>query len=556
MMAKATSSTACEAIDCPEITDYLEIVEQGKVRTCERQKKLCRYIRKTLDEDDLFIDKERLSKYEKLVKFFPFKRLFPWELFLIALFLCTFRSDGTPRWNKLVCFIGRGSGKTGFIAFIAFCVLTAINGIMNYNVDVIANTEPQARLSFKAVFKTLERNAKDFRKKVFDWNKKVITSLTTDSEMAAWSSNSGGLDGLASGLFICDEVHYMENYTNITTLKTGQGKCDHPRRAYISSNGNVRDGVYDKEVERCDKILDGVIPDNGYLPFICTLDDPDEVHDPNNWEKACPSLPYDETLFKQTMDDYNDWLENPAGNPDFMTKRMGCPVGDIEHQVAPWELLVDASRGLPDLTGRSCVLGIDFANKNDFLSAVLLFRDENQYYALHHSWFCLQSRWRSRIKAPLDEWAKAGILTLVDDVEIPTSALMDWIHEMRRVYDVRGVALDDYRYDIVRKGLEGEGFSADAKTVERIRPSNHMRVQPIINSAFLTKSIIWGEDPMMRWCTNNTKLVPFANGNYKYEKIEPKGRKTDAFMALVAAFCIEDMIPERSDLVFLPPLRF
>ena len=60
----------------------------------------------------------------------------------------------------------------------------------------------------------------------------------------------------------------------------------------------------------------------------------------------------------------------------------------------------------------------------------------------------------------------------------------------------------------------------------------------------------------MRWFTNNTKLAPFANGNYKYEKIEPKGRKTDGFMAMVAAFCIEDMIPEDAFDDVLDPIVF
>ena len=69
-----------------------------------------------------------------------------------------------------------------------------------------------------------------------------------------------------------------------------------------------------------------------------------------------------------------------------------------------------------------------------------------------------------------------------------------------------------------------------------------MRVQPVINSAFLTGNIAWGEDRLMRWFCNNTKLVPFQNSNYKFEKKEARGQKTDGFMALVCAFCIEDAL--------------
>lgn len=45
----------------------------------------------------------------------------------------------------------------------------------------------------------------------------------------------------------------------------------------------------------------------------------------------------------------------------------------------------------------------------------------------------------------------------------------------------------------------------------------------------------------MRWATNNAKLVSEGvnkgRGNYTFGKIEPKSRKTDPFMALVAGMC-------------------
>lgn len=543
-------------IMCPEITEYMRLVETGKVRSCERQKKLCKYVRKVFAEEELIIDTKRIDNYGNLLAFFPFDKLFPWEWFLLTLFLCVFKADGTPRWNKLICFIGRGAGKTGFIAFIAFCVMTKINGIANYDVDVIANTEKQAMRSFKAVYSVLEKNRSKWKNKTFDWNKKEIKSLTTDSEMHALTSNSGGLDGLASGLFICDEVHYMASYTNITTLKTGQGKCAHPRRAYISSNGNVREGVFDRELERCDKILDGLTSDNGYLPFVCMLDDPNEVHDPRNWEKANPSLPYDVTLYEQTRDDYNDWLEDPASNPDFMTKRMGCPQGDVEHEITSRENLMRASRELPDLRDWSCVLGLDASAKNDFFSAVLLFREGDKYYAIHHSWFCLNSVDKPRIKAPLEDWENLGIVTLVDDVEIHTSLVMDWIREAQKAYDIQAVAIDLFRYDRIHEELNKLGYDANDGSVVMVRPSDHARVHPTIHSVFVTGNLAWGNDPAMRWFTNNTKIVPWMNGNFKFEKIEPKGRKTDGFFALAAAFRIADKIPECSDYELSEPIVF
>lgn len=548
-------------IRCPQITEYLRLIETGKYNACERQKKFAAYVRSVFATEELVIDTDRIEYYGRYLKYFPFDVFFPWEWCLFTLFMCVFRPNGTPRWTDLIGFIGRGGGKNGFIAFLSFCSVTVTNGIRNYDVDICANSEEQAKRSFTDIWEILEGKNRLKFKKGFRWNRMAITNTSTNSTLKYRTNSPKSKDGMRSGLVVFDEVHAYTDWNNITVFTTGQGKCEHPRRAFISSNGNIRDGVYDTLVELCDRILDGETDDdNGYLPFICSLDEPEEVHDEANWEKANPSLPYLPTLVRQIRKEYKDWLDNPSGNADFMTKRMGVPQGDKEFEVTSWENLKLASRPLPDLAGRPCVLGLDFSRKDDFLSAVLLFREKTdsgeQFYALHHSWFCLASRDRERIKPPLEEWAKLGIIELVDEVEIPTSRVVNWIEAAREVYDITGVALDDYRYDIVHEELEALGYSAKDHTITRVRPSNHMRVQPIINSAFATGSIAWGEDPAMRWFTNNTKLVPFLNGNYKYEKIEPRSRKTDGFMALVAAFCIREQVPDTTELQFMPVLTF
>lgn len=560
MTKMSSKAVKRKQIRCKQITEYLRLVETGKVVACERQKKFAKYVRRVFATEELIIDTARIEKYGNYLKYFPFDVFYPWEWCLFVLFTCVFRKDGTPRWSDLICFIARGGGKNGFLAFISFCLITGTNGIKNYDVDICANSEDQASRSFFDIWEILEAKPLKF-KKGFRWNRTKIVGKSTNAAIRYRTNSPKSKDGMRSGLVAFDEVHAYVNWANITVFTTGQGKCAHPRRAFISSNGNVRDGVYDRLLELCDKILNGETDDdNGYLPFVCCLDKPEEVHDEKMWEKACPSLPYLPNLRRQIRKEYKDWLENPSGNSDFMTKRMGIPQGDKEFEVTSWDNLKRASSDLPDLVGKPCVLGIDFSRKDDFMSAVLLFREKEngteKFYAIHHSWFCLQSRDRQRIKPPLEEWAKRGFITLVDDVEIPTSYIMDWIAEAQSIYDVKAVALDDYRFSIVREGLESLGFDAKAHTIERVRPSHHMRVQPIINSAFVTGNLTWGDDPAMRWFTNNTKLVPFLNGNYKFEKIEPRSRKTDGFMALVAAFCIKDQIPDTTELAFLPTITF
>lgn len=532
---------------CKHIDAYIDIVESGKIRTCNEQKLLIKYVKRVFADEDIYIDTERVEKYMSYQKYFPFK-LFEWEEFLFCLHNCVFTRHGLPRWSDLFVLMGRGGGKNGYLSFEDFCLVTETNGIYQYHIDICANTGDQAKTTFVEIINILE-NPKFHKKfeKNFKWNNNVIINLKTKSEIRWRTDNPKSKDGLRSGKVDFDEPHAYENWENINVFTTGLGKKAHPRRTYISTNGDVREGPLDQLIEKSLKVLNGEIEDVGFLPFICKLDDASEVSDPDNWEKANPSLPYLPTLREQMRREYADYAIDPIVNNAFMTKRMNIPQSGKDTEVTSWENILMTNRELPDLTWKTCVCGIDFAKTTDFVSAFLLFKIGDTYYGKHHSWFCNRSNDKHRIKLPLDQMVQRGLLTIVDDVEVSPSLITSWIDEHSRPYDITKIAIDSYRYSLLARELREIGFDAKDKRVKLVRPSDIMMVQPKITSVFATGKIIWGDDPMMRWYTNNAKLEPAPNNNWKYGKIEPKSRKTDGFMAFVAAMTVEDELPEYAE---------
>lgn len=537
-----------------QLQTYIDLIESGEIKSCEEQKLLIQLVKKTFETEALVINGVQVEKYLSYQKYFPFS-LFPWEIFCFILHCCVFKTDGTPRWSDLFVLMGRGGGKNGYLSYEDFCLITETNGVAYYDIDICANSEEQAKTSFDEIYNILEnpQYTKLF-KKHFRWNKTEIQNIKTRSKIKYRTNNPKGKDGLRSGKVDFDEPHAYENWENINVFTTGLGKKPHPRRTYVSTNGDVREAVLDQLIEKSEKILRGEIPDNGFLPFICKLDNEDEVHNPDLWEKANPSLPYLPILKEQMKREYADYLLDPVINNAFMTKRMNIPKGNTDAEVTSWENILKTNGEVPDLTGCSCVCGIDFSKTTDFVSAFLLFKKGEKYYGIHHSWFCANSNDKHRIKIPLHEAVEQGKLTIVNDVEINPQIVADWVQEQKAKYFIEKIAIDSYRYTLLSRALQGVGFDANEKEVKLTRPSDIMQVVQKISSMFLSNNIIWGDDMLMRWFTRNTKLEPAPNNNFKYGKIEPKSRKTDGFMAFVNAVILADELPEAYEMQFMSPI--
>lgn len=426
-----------------------------------------------------------------------------------------------------------------YLAFEDFCLISQYNKVKKYHIDICANNEEQARTTFDDVYDILEEHEKKLSKH-FEWTKEVIRNKKTGSKLKFRTSNAKTKDGGRPGKVDFDEYHQYEDYKAIQVFKTGLGKKEHPRTTITTTNGEVRDGPLDKIIDRSKEILKKSSEDNGLLPFICKLDEEKEVHNKKNWDKANPSLHKFPVLFSTMEKEYIDYLEDPISNSSFMTKRMNIPKGNADVEVTSWENILATNQEIPDLIGCTCIAGIDYAKTTDFVAAGLLFKYKGKYIWIHHTWICESSKDLGRIKAPLREWEEKGILTFIKGVEIPPETPANWLAEQAKKYNITTLWMDNYRYTLLARALREVGFDTDKKGVNNIRlarPSNEMLIAPVITSAFANHNIIYGDNPLMRWYTNNSCLITSQAGNITYGKIEPKSRKTDGFKAFVTAMC-------------------
>ena len=527
----------------PYIDQYIDDCRSGKNIVGKEILLAMDYVESKLNNPDVFIDTKKIDKAVELMERYFEISLFDWELFVTACIHCFYKSDDTVVFSTIFIMEGRGNGKNGFISPIAWYLTTHYHGIKGYNIDIVANAEDQAKTSFEDIYHVLERTwAKS--KKFFYKSLVKIVNLITKSYIKFNTSNAKTKDSKRTGCLIFDEVHQYENYDQIKVFTSGFGKRKHARTFYITTQGNVREGVLDDMLAITRDILKGIIKDLRWLPLIYRIDAEEEAKDPNMWHKANPSLKYLATLRLEMEQQFIEMKYKPAIEEEFYTKRMNWPKENRELQVTEWDNIKATNRPLPDLTGWDCTVGIDYASLRDWAAVNFHFRKGDLRYDFGRYWICTQNPELSRIKAPWRIW---DTCVPVDDVEISPELLTDYISKTAQKYNLKIIALDNYRYALLKDALEKIGFDPkERKNVYLVRPRDIMKVEPVIESCFNKQFFVWGDNPALRWATNNTKRVRSGKkegtdtGNFYFAKIEAKSRKTDPFIALVASMVVED----------------
>lgn len=522
----------------------MRMVETGEIVSCNEQKQLMTFLRWKLDQPNVVIDAEAIEKSVSVPeKYFPFK-LFAWQRFINAFIFGVKDDKGRFLFNKFLILIGRGAGKNGYISYNSFYMVSKSHGINNYDIDIVATSEDQAKTSFEDVYNVLDDNW-SVLKGAFYRSKTLIQSKSTKSKLEFNTSNAKTKDGKRSGALIFDEVHEYSDYSNIKVFTSGLGKKPFPRSFYISTNGNVRGGVLDDMLEESRMVLNKELPNSKMFPFICKLDNESEVEDEANWSKSNPSYPYLEDLQDTMRDEYQSMQTNSALRMEFMTKRMNLPVEDTRKAVATYKEILSTDKPIPEtLIGTDAISGIDFAQVRDFASCGLLLKQDGKRYWIQHSFMHHTAPQIQAINQDILNLAiEKKLLTVVYDESIDASHILSWHLEQAKKYNIKKVTMDLHRSTILKPPLEEAGFEVE---IVRKGSVTHSMLSPLVEEMFAKRDIIFGDDPLMRWYVGNVYKDEKANGNVEYKKIDKEKRKTDGFFAFLHALNFDHELSEHA----------
>lgn len=464
------------------------------------------------------------------------------QLFQKARFqaLFGFVDDNNIRqYNECLIIEGRKNGKT------TECAAVEIDMLCNdkegspqvYNV---ATQREQATLGFNAAYKMVVQSpilSSHIRKRVSD--------LYYPEKMGfikALASNTTSLDGLDTHCAIIDELAAIKNRDLYDLIKQSMGARRQPLLFCITTNGYVREGIFDAQYKYASDVLNGTIKNPRFLPFIYELDSPDEWVDENCWVKANPGIDtiksrrYLREMVQKAKDD-------PSFKPTVMVKDFNVPQSGSSTWL-PFESVVnEAAFGMDQVSKSYAIGGCDLSSVYDLTCATLIIRKPNDetVYVLQ-KYFIPQRKIDENLgsdtkQVPYKLWAEQGWLEINEGAQVDYSAVTKWFVEMVEKYDIRPLWIC---YDRALAGywvseMEEYGFEME-KTAQG--PFTWSQPMKELGCALTEHQINYNNNPILRWCLANTGVKALNKDGI--ETIQPvklqQHRRIDGMVSLLNAW--------------------
>lgn len=456
----------------------------------------------------------------------------PWQHFVIgSLFGWVHKDTGIRRFREGLVFVSRKNGKTTLISGVANYML-GFDDERGANIYVLANSQKQSTILFdesKAMIKSspyLDKRYKALRTEI-RYEKMNCTMVA----MSAEKSDKDG-ENLHFGVF--DELHEYKDYGLINVMKKSRGMRTQPLILYITTAGYVLDGplmqYYENGQDTLDNLEDDI--DERTFYFLAKLDNPEEADDPRMWIKANPNIGLMD--FINLVTDWKKDRVNPQEKADWLTKQFNLfsDVGELSFVDIPTIKKNNKEIDIKELEGKSCVGSYDLSETEDFTAAALEFPLENgEVFVLQHTFIPQARRDRDPNPQRIDEWEKAGELTIIPGDYVKHEYVYEWFVEQSEKYVIELIAYDPAKALYLNKSLENHGF-----VTEKVRQGFITLGGPMQNfkELMLDGKVVFNNSKIFRWYLSNIKLVKDRNSNWMPSK-QSVNRKIDGFAAALNA---------------------
>lgn len=446
------------------------------------------------------------------------------------------------QYNECITIEGRKNGKTTETAAVEIDVLCN-DGEGAPQIYNIATMKDQANLGYMAAVKMVRQSpqlSRHIRKRTSD-----LYFAPNMGFIKAMASNTNGLDGLDTHLGVIDELAAIKNRDLYDLIKQSMSAREQPLLFCITTNGFVRDGIFDAQYEYASGVIDGTIIDEHFLAFIYELDSYEEWTNPKMWIKANPGLG---TI--KSIDYLTQCVEKAKVDDTFKPTVLVKDFNLKQNNAAAWLTWEELSNDemIPEeLKLKYAIGGFDAADSIDLTAAKLIGMraDDNKIYCKSMYWVPESKMAQMKDRhhpddAPYDIWEARGLLTVVPGNKVSKQVILDWYMRMRDEEDIWPLYIGYDPWHIDDSLLEKFKYEFGKNAMIPVRQGVATLSQPMkdLKADFQAHNIVYNANPIDRWCFANTYVKSDINGNIQPQKGQSATKRIDGAAALLDAYVV------------------
>lgn len=270
---------------------YCTQVVQGAIVAGDLLKRACT---RTLDDLEnghtrgLFYDPWAARHIVRWCEDFCQLPLQPWEQWIMTEIFAWKRPTGYRRFTECWISCGKKQGKTALAACVGLWGLLC-DQERYAEIFTAATKLDQAKLIYTDAARAVENNP-ELRRHVRTFKGNLMQVESTGSTFQPLSSDEKSSDGLRPLFLLLDELHEWSDRGFFEKLAKGVSIKKQPLVFAITTAGATRYSFAWSKFDMADKLLRGVIKEDGNFVAIYSTDPGDDFHDESCWRKSCPNL--------------------------------------------------------------------------------------------------------------------------------------------------------------------------------------------------------------------------------------------------------------------------
>lgn len=450
---------------------------------------------------------------------------------------------GFRQFQEVLDIRGRKNGKTTELACDELYMGVG-DGEGSPEVYNVATKHDQAVKGWNECWKMVQQST-DLSKHIRKRKSDLYINFNYGTIMAL-SSNTNGLDGLNAHMVTIDELAAIKNRDLYDLMKQSMGSRDQPLLNCITTNGFIRDNIFDSQYDYACGVLDGKIIDERFLPFIYELDDKDEWDKEEMWIKANPGLGTIKK-FDYLRNNVNKAKNDPAFKATVMVKDFNMK----ENSASAWlrydELNNETKFSIKEMGFRYGIGCFDLAETTDLSSANILCKrkEDNNVYCISMYWIpeeklnLLETN-KEDDMVPYKLWEQQGLLRVCPGNKVNKYDMLEWFKEIRDEYDIYipWIGYDPWHVDDSLLQAYKEEFGPNSMI--KVRQGVYTLSAPMkeMKADLKANKIIYNNNPIDKWCLSNLEIKTDINGNIQPIKGVDNRKRIDGAVSKIIGYVV------------------